>query len=358
MSDEVVAFIEGRAGRLRLNRPQAIHALTEAMCRAMIDALVAWRADPAVELVLIDHAPAPDGDARLSRGFCAGGDVRAAAESGRGDGAAARSFFHTEYQLNHLLFTYAKPVAAFMDGIVMGGGVGIALPARYRIATDRTVFAMPEATIGLFPDVGGGRYLSRLPGRMGQYLALTAARLDGADCCALGLATHYLPIDRLEEAKRVLAEGGAAGIDAVLDPLSTPSGPAPIEALRDDIDRLFASDDLEDIVEALAADPGGWAADVLAGLRTKSPQSCKVALRVLREAALLTDFADEMRMEYAVAARICQRHDFLEGVRALLVDRDNAPRWDPATPEGVTDHMLDTIFAPLPTDEAWEPVRS
>jgi len=145
MTDEILAFTEGKVGRLRLNRPKAIHALNEPMCRAMMEALVAWRNDPNVELVLLDHAE--------GRGFCAGGDVRAVAESGKGDGVAARAFFHTEYQLNHLLFTYAKPVVSFLDGIVMGGGVGIGMPAKFRVATERTIFAMPEATIGLFPDV-------------------------------------------------------------------------------------------------------------------------------------------------------------------------------------------------------------
>jgi enoyl-CoA hydratase len=348
MTDEILAFTEGKVARLRLNRPKPIHALNEAMCHAMIAALTDWRADMNVEAVLLDHAE--------GRGFCAGGDVRMAAESGKADGAAARAFFGTEYQLNHLLFTYAKPVVAFMDGIVMGGGVGIGLPARYRVATERTMFAMPEATIGLFPDVGGGWYLSRLPGRIGQYLALTAARLNGAEAKALGLATHYVPSDALEGVKAAIA-AEPQRIEAILDAASVAAPDAPILALREPIDRLFAADTLEEILAAIEADGGAWAGATLAGLRTKSPQSCKVALRLLREGALRTDFADEMRVEYGVAAHVCQRPDFIEGVRALLVDKDNAPRWDPPTPEGVTDHMLDTIFGPLPDGEAWEPLR-
>ena len=348
MTDEVQVSIEGKVGRLRLNRPKAIHALNEAMCRTMAEALVAWRADPAVELVLLDHA---DG-----RGFCAGGDVRAVAESGKSDGVAARAFFHAEYRLNHLLFTYAKPVVSFLDGIVMGGGVGIGLPAKYRVATERTMLAMPEATIGLFPDVGGGWYLSRLPGRLGQYLALTAARLDGADATAIGLATHYIASEALECVKAALV-ADPREVEATLDAESAVPADGPIVALRAEIDRLFAADSLEDIIATLEADPGDWAQATLAGLRTKSPQSCKVALRLLRDGATRTDFGDEMRAEYGVAAHVCQRHDFIEGVRALLVDKDNAPRWDPPTPEGVTDTMLDTIFAPLPDSEAWEPIR-
>jgi len=347
MSDEILAFAEGGVGRLRLNRPKAIHALNEPMCRAMADQLVMWTRDPAMELVLLDHA---DG-----RGFCAGGDVRAAAESARADGAAARSFFYAEYQLNHLLFTYAKPVVSFLDGIVMGGGVGIGLPAAYRVATERTVFAMPEATIGLFPDVGAGRYLSRLPGRLGQYLALTAARLDGADVHAIGLATHYIASDALEAVKAKLL-AAPNEVASILNAASTAPPDSSILARRAEIDRLFAGETLEAVIAALAADGGEWAGRELAGLRTKSPQSCKVALRLLREAAARSDFADEMRAEYALAVHICMRPDFIEGVRALLIDKDNTPRWDPATPEGVTDTLLDTIFAPLPQAEQWQPL--
>lgn len=348
MTQDIIAHVEGKAGRLRLNRPQAIHALTDAMCDAMIEALVPWRVDPAVQIVLLDHAD--------SRGFCSGGDVRAAAESGKGDGAAARAFFHREYQLNHLLFTYAKPVVSFMDGVVMGGGVGIALPAKYRVATERTKFAMPEATIGLYPDVGGGWYLSRLPGRIGQYLALTAARLDGADAKAIGIATHYIPSDALDAVKAALA-ADPHDAERILDAASVTPGEARILALQADVDRLFAGNTLEDILATLDADGSGWAAETAAGMRTKSPLSCKIALRLLGDGALRSSFADEMQAEYGISAHICMRHDFLEGVRALLIDKDNAPRWDPPTPEGVTDTVLDTIFAPLPEGEAWEPLR-
>jgi enoyl-CoA hydratase len=348
VTDEILAFTEGKIGRLRLNRPKPIHALNEAMCHAMIEALRTWREDPEIEAVILDHAE--------GRGFCSGGDVRAAAESGKTDGAVARAFFATEYQLNHLMFTYAKPIVAFMDGIVMGGGVGIALPCRYRVATERTMFAMPEATIGLFPDVGGGWYLSRLPGRIGQYLALTAARLNGADCLSIGLATHHVPSEAIEEVKAAIT-AEPQRIEALLDDASVAPPEAPIVALRDAIDRLFAADTLEEILAALGADGGEWAGETLAGLRTKSPLSCKVALRLLHGGADRTNFADEMRVEYGVAAHICQRHDFIEGVRALLVDRDNAPKWDPATPEGVTETVLDTIFGSLPDAEEWAPLR-
>ena len=354
MTADILSFVEGRAGRIRLNRPKAIHALNTGMCQAILDALDAWEDDSAVEIVLIDHAPSPDGDPKSSRGFCAGGDIRMIAESGAGDGSAARAFFRTEYRMNHRLFTYPKPVAAFMDGITMGGGVGISMPAKYRIATENTRFAMPETGIGLFPDVGGGWYLPRLPGRMGQFIALTGYRLDGAECVALGLATRYLPAASLEDAKARLA-AAPDDADAILGELAALPPDAPIMAHRADVDRYFAADRLEGLLGDLMASTGEWPRQQLAILRAKSPQACKVSLRLLYEGAEMTSFADEMRQEYAVATRVCRTPDFLEGVRAVIIDKDNAPRWNPATPEGVTDAMLDAIFAPLPAGEAWTP---
>lgn len=346
MTCDVLTLRDGRTARIRLNRPKAIHALNTAMCTEILAALEAWRIDLDVEAVLIDHAE--------GRGFCAGGDIRMLAESGAKDGAEARAFFHTEYRMNHRLFTYAKPIVAFMDGITMGGGVGLSQPAKFRVATENTRLAMPETGIGLFPDVGGGWYLSRLPGRTGQYLALTGHRLDGAECLALGLATHYLASEALDEAKASIA-AEPQRIDAILTNLSRHVPDARILAHREEIDRLFSPDTLEDVFAALEADSGEWARQQLATLRTKSPQTMKVSLRLLHEGATMPTFEDEMRQEYAVGAHVVQRHDFLEGVRAVIVDKDNAPRWNPPTPEGVTDHVIDQIFAPLPDGEAWTP---
>ncbi len=346
MTEDLITTVEGPIGRIRLNRPKALHALNLAMCEGVLEALEAWRGDAAVEAIVVDHAE--------GRGFCAGGDIRMLAASGATDGVEARAFFHAEYRMNHRLFTYAKPIVAFMDGITMGGGVGLALPCRYRVATENTKFAMPETGIGLFPDVGGGWYLSRLPGRIGQYLALTGHRINGADCLALGLATHYLTSDRLEGVKDWIVERPRE-IDLILEGSSDVPDDAEIMTHRDDIDRLFASDVLEEIYAALDADGGEWAAQTLATLKTKSPQTMKVSLRLLHEGAGMASFADEMRQEYAVGAHVVQRHDFIEGVRAVIVDKDNAPRWDPATPEAVTDHVIDQIFAPLPENEAWTP---
>ena len=347
MTDEILTNVDGKAGRISLNRPKALHSLNTPMCVAMTEALLAWRDDDAVEAIMIDHSE--------GRGFCAGGDIRMLAESGAKDGKEAREFFYIEYQLNHLLFGYEKPVVAFMNGITMGGGVGISQPAKFRVATENTRFAMPETGIGLFPDVGGGWFLSRLPGRTGQFLALTGARMDGAECLALGLATHYLPSESLDEAKARIAEDPSR-ISGILGQLSVTPPEARIDNNRVNIDRLFASDRYEDILAALEADGSDWAMKERDTLGTKSPQTCKVALHQLKEGAAMTDFAEEMKQEYAIGAHVVGRHDFLEGVRALIVDKDNAPVWNPATPETVTAELIDEIFAPLSVEEEWKPL--
>ena len=345
--DDIITLVTGKAGRIRLNRPKAIHALTKDMCSAMIAALIDWRENARVEVVTVDHAS--------GRGFCAGGDIVMLAESGAGDGSEARAFFHEEYRLNHLLFTYAKPTIAFMDGITMGGGVGISQPCRYRVATENTRFAMPETAIGLFPDVGGGWYLPRLPGRVGHYLALTGARLDGAECRLLGLATHYIPSLALDDVKaRIAREPGR--LEEILDGATAPPPETKIEAQLADIDRLFTADEYEGVLAALDEDGSDWGRAQRDILRAKSPQACKVSLRLLYDGARMPDFGHEMRQEYAVATRVVQRHDFVEGVRALLVDKDNQPRWNPPSPEGVSEHMIDTIFAPMPEGEEWTPI--
>jgi enoyl-CoA hydratase len=349
MTDDILIRVQGHAGFISLNRPSALHALTLPMVHAMTQALLAWRDDDAVQCVVIDHA---DG-----RGFCAGGDIAFLRNSAINDGGiSGRKFFHDEYQLNHLLFTYPKPVVAFMDGICMGGGVGISQPARFRVATENTKFAMPETGIGLFPDVGGGWYLSRLEGRVGQFLALTGSRVAGAGCLALGLATHYLPSSALADAKMRIASEDVDRIDGILGTLSeTPPASKIVETLVQ-INRHFASNAFEDILASLDGDASAWAMKELATLRTKSPQTCKVALRQLSESLTLADFAENMAMEYRIASRVIVRPDFAEGVRAVIVDKDNAPKWAPSTPEGMTDDLIDAIFAALPAQEEWKPL--
>lgn len=348
MTDEVNIHAHGRTGHISLNRPKALHALTLDMCHAMSAALAEWAAGGEIEAVILDHAE--------GRGFCAGGDINLLRHSALNDGGkSGREFFHDEYRLNHQMFEYDKPIVAFMDGITMGGGVGIALPCKYRVATEHTRFAMPETGIGLFPDVGGGWHLSRLGGRLGQFLALTGARLDGAECVWAGIATHYLPTEKLAEAKARITEHPDR-ISGILSELSVSPPEARIEANFDAIKKHFASDRYEDILASLEGDDSEWAAKELATLRTKSPQTCKVALRELAESEKLDSFADNMRMEYRIASRVLTRPDFSEGVRAVIVDKTNDPQWDPATPEGVSEELLDSIFAPLPADEEWKPL--
>ena len=346
MSEEILVARDGGLGRLTLNRPQALHALTTVMCSTCITVLSDWRRDPAVQAVLIDHSG--------ERGFCAGGDIRMLADSGASDGRLARAFFFTEYRLNHLLFSYPKPVIAVMDGITMGGGVGLSAPARYRLATERTTFAMPETGIGLFPDVGGGWFLPRLPGRIGLWLALTGARIKAADCLHAGLATHHVPSERLAELKAALAEN-PSDIEALLAQFHVDPGPAPLLAHRAELDAAFGQGSVEAILAALEAG-SDWARAQALALRTKSPQTLKVAFRQLALGLAAPDFAANMAMEYRIGARVVQRHDFLEGVRAVIVDKDNAPKWDPATLEGVGEDLLDAIFAPLPADQEWSPL--
>ena len=348
MTDELLTHTHGSVGHISLNRPKAIHALTLDMCLAMSEALQGWADNGAVEAVVLDHAE--------GRGFCAGGDINLLRHSALNDGGkSGREFFYREYQLNHQLFTYEKPVVAFMDGITMGGGVGIALPCKYRVATENTRFAMPETGIGLFPDVGGGWHLSRLGGRLGQFLALTGARLDRAECHFAGIATHYLPSEKLAEAKARIIEHPSR-IGGILSELSVSPSEARVEANCERINKHFASDSYEDILARLEADDSDWAAKELATLRTKSPQTCKVALRQMAESEKLEDFADNMAMEYRIASRVLTRPDFAEGVRAVIVDKTNDPQWKPATAEGVSDELLDQIFAPLPAAEEWKPL--
>ncbi|MEJ7928135.1 enoyl-CoA hydratase/isomerase family protein [Sphingobium sp. AN641] len=352
---QVLTSVEGRVGRIRLNRPKAIHALNPGMVDIITQALLAWRGDDAVVAVMIDHAPAPDGDPKLSRGFCAGGDIAMIAQSAKVDCVEADRFFFDEYRMNHLLFVYNKPVVTFMDGITMGGGVGIAAPSRYRIATERTLLAMPETGIGLFPDVGGGWFLPRLPGRVGAWLAVTGARIDGADALSIGMATHYMASDRLDGVKaQIIADPGR--LSEILDAGRTRPPPAKLNALRGDIDRLFASERYEDILAALRTDGAEWAQKQLALLAPKSPQTVKVALRQLAEGARIADFADNMRNEYRIARHVIRRPDFVEGVRALIFDKDNAPRWNPASAGNVTDELIQSLFAPLPPEQEWTPL--
>lgn len=328
----VIARKEGRAGCLTLNRPKALHSLNLDMVEIMIENLMAWRADPDVEFIIVDHAPD-------TRGFCAGGDVRMLAESGAKDGKEAAGFFAAEYRLNTLIKEYPKPYVAIIDGVTMGGGVGISVHGDYRIATPNTTFAMPESGIGLFPDVGGGWFLPRLPGATGMWLALTGARLKGEDVLAAGVATHFT--DAGAGLADVLARDG-------LDALSQmeQSAEASFAAHRPEIDTCFGKDTVEDILACLDAG-SDWAKAQAETLKSKSPLTLKIAHRQLREGGAMSDFRDNMRMEYRIGARLVRTQNFIEGVRAVLIDRDNSPDWQPPDLQSVTPELLETFFEGL-----------
>lgn len=352
MTTQVLTRKNGPIGHISLNRPKALHALTLEMCHAMSAALTEWASDDDIRAIIIDH--------HEGRGFCAGGDIAMLRDSALNDGGVSgRKFFHDEYQLNHQLFTYEKPVVAFMDGITMGGGVGISMPAKFRVATENTRFAMPETGIGLFPDVGGGWYLSRLGGRLGPFLALTGARLDGSETLWAGLATHYVEHAIVEDLKARIVDHPDRIGGILSEPTGTPP-PARLAGNSDKIIKHFASDRFEDILASLdkAADAGDdWAMKERDTLGTKSPQTCKVALRQLATSLTLGSFDENMAMEYRIGSRVLLRPDFAEGVRAVIVDKTHDPKWDPATPEDVSEELLDAIFAPLPKGEEWAPLK-
>lgn len=332
----VIVRKEGRAGRLTLNRPAALHALNAEMVSLMTDALLGWHTNASVELIVIDHAYG-------TRGFCAGGDVRMLAKSGAGGGIEACNFFAAEYRLNTLIKEYAKPCVTIIDGVTMGGGVGISVHGRYTVATSNTVFAMPESGIGMFPDVGGSRFLPRLHGETGMWLALTGARLKGEDVLAAGIATHFAE-DAKDLAER-LAQDGLVGLTG----FRTEAGRG--FCIHDmEIEHCFSELSVENILAAL--DEGsGWAREQAALIRTVSPLSLKIAYRQLREGLGLTGFRDNMRMEYRIASRLVRNRNFHEGVRATLIDKHYSPAWDPPTLGDVTSDLLDTFFAPLGTGE-------
>ena len=332
---EIIVHRQGVAGRITLNRPSALHALNEEMCLAMDAALKTWADNPEIALVVVDHA-------KETRGFCAGGDIRMLAESGMSDGSAAQAFFRAEYRLNTRIKNYPKPYVAFLDGVTMGGGVGISVHGSHRVATERTLFAMPETGIGLFPDVGGGWFLPRLGPPLGMWLALTGERLKGGDVCAAGIATNYVESDVVEAVKEQVCEGELAVLEA-MDWDASAAFEKHLEAMQ----RTFWKPSVEEIFAALEAEGDEWSAKQLATLKTKSPRTLKIAHRQLSLGLQMKTFEDNMRMEFRIGCRQVHSHDFQEGVRAVIVDKDNAPKWNPAALSGVSERDLDDVFAPL-----------
>lgn len=338
--NEVIVRRDGSIGRITLNRPKALNALTEDMCAAMLTQLRAWAADRAIHAVVIDAVP--------GKAFCAGGDVRAIYDAGRRADGSVMSFFRTEYRMNAAIRRFPKPYIALIDGFAFGGGCGVSMHGSHRVVSENAVLAMPETLIGLFPDIGATTFLNRLPGEIGMYLALTGSRINAPDAIYSGLATHFVAAQTHAALRQRLVQGEMP--DTVLADLSAPpSGVADLARHRDAIDRAFAASSVEDILERLDLE-GDWGSQTAALLRSRSPTSLKVTFRQMREGAEL-DFASCQRVEFRIMARMMDGHDFYEGVRAALIDKDQSPRWVPPNLDMVSESEIERFFAPLGDEE-------
>ena len=341
MPNETGLEIETRNGLVvvTLDRPSALNALTNEMVLAFSNHLKTWATDPSIRAVLIKGAG--------EKAFCAGGDIRQLYDA-KALGPVPTDFFYNEYGMNSLIHHFPKPYISILNGITMGGGVGISAPGHYRVATDRTLWAMPETAIGLFPDVGGSYFLPRLKGKLGLYLGLTGARLRAADTIYAGIATHYVPIVSLDELIQDLSD--EIDVDAVINRFDKAVGEAPLRACRDQIDRLFSGDSVGAILTNLAADDGDWATKVAHNLQNMSPTSLKLSYAAYKYGAAL-EFDDVLKMEFRVVSHLMENNDFFEGVRALLIDRDNAPKWSPSTVAQVADSTVERYFSSLNSRE-------
>ena len=342
-SDEILTSVDRGVGVITLNRPKAINSLTHPMVNELSRVLRAWEHDDDVRVVVVSGAG--------ERGLCAGGDIVAIYHSARADGSEARQFWYDEYLLNGHIGRYPKPYVALMDGIVMGGGVGVGAHGSVRVVTDTTKMAMPEVGIGFIPDVGGTFILSRAPGLLGLHAALTGAPFTGADAIALGFADHYVPHDRLEQFAKAILDDGT---DSALAAHATEPPASPLLAQRDWIDDCYAGETVADIIAALRShggDPagriGGTAADDAANLiATRSPISVSVALEAVRRAAKLDTLEDVLRQEYRTSCGSLRSHDLVEGIRAQVIHKDRNPKWSPASLAEVTEADIEAYFAP------------
>lgn len=336
-TDEIRFERRGRAGVVVMDRPKALNALNHAMVAAMRAQLGDWRDDASVAHVVLTSSG--------EKAFCAGGDIRRVHDMGRAGDPHLTDFFHEEYLLNRAIHRFPKPFTSLIGGICMGGGVGLSAHAPFRVGSEKTLFAMPEVSIGFFPDVGGTHMLSRMPGETGAYLAMTGSRLKAADCLAVGFLTHHVASARMGDLLAALCE--ATDPAPVLAAFHTDPGPAPIAALRPAIDRLFVGDDAAAIVARLEAEPGEWAAGLASLIGAKSPTSVAVALHQVRIGGSLS-FEDCMRTEFRIVSHILEGHDFYEGVRSVLIDRDNAPNWRPASFAAIAPGAIEAHFTTIP----------
>jgi enoyl-CoA hydratase len=336
-TSEIIFENLGCLGLITLNKPKALNALSLAMVEAMGPQLHAWAGDDAIAAVVIQGV----GD----RAFCAGGDIRDFYHKQGTD--FGPTYYGAEYALNVDLFNYPKPFIALMDGVVMGGGAGVSVHGSHRVVTERTLFAMPETGIGLFPDIGASWFLPRCPGEIGMYLGLTGHRLRAADCLYAGLGDVFIPSEHLEAVIDALA-GAAAdrdGISKLLGSFEGDAGPDTLSAHRDAIDRCFSGASVDEILEHLTAEDSDWGRETAETIGVKSPTSLKVTYRQLRIGTALKRFEDAMAMEYRIAVRCYRGHDLFEGIRAVVIDKDGAPNWLPADLAGVSEADVDEYFA-------------
>lgn len=349
---EILFEVRGGVGLITLNRPAALNALTLNMIRALDKRLIAFAKEPTIHAVVITGA----GD----RAFCSGGDVKAvaleskAAREGQSEGTLTRDFFREEYTLNHRIFTFPKPYISLINGIVMGGGKGVSAHGSHRVVTENTLFAMPETNIGFFPDVGGGYFLPRCPGQTGAYLALTSKRIKAIDTVYIGFGTHFVPHEKLPELTEALcaldwdvAKDAKTLVEETIEKFTAePTGDSEIAPYREKIDRCFGYDRVEDIVEALQQDGSEWADETLKAMYAMSPTSLKIALRQIRLGAKMP-FAQVMTMEYRLSQALMKGHDFYEGIRAALIDKDRQPKWEPPRIAEVSDQDVEAYFDSL-----------
>ena len=344
---DLIARREGGAGVIRLNRPKAINAVTLEMFREVDRALDRFKADPAVGVILLEGAG--------ERGLCAGGDIRALYESSKLRGDLGKILWREEYILNARIAKFAKPYVALMDGIVMGGGVGLSAHSSHRVVTDRTRLAMPEVGLGFFPDVGGTWLLSHAPGEIGTYFGLTGQTMNGPDAVYAGFADAVVPVGKLpalrEELTKLRAGVSKAEVTSLVDSFATGETAGPVAALRPQIDGWFAHDRMQDIFAALERDGSELAQSTLRTLNEKSPRGMVVTLKLLRLARQSSSLEQCLVREYRAALEVFASDDFREGVRAAVIDKDRDPKWSPPRIEDVTPEMLAPYFASLSKDE-------
>jgi len=348
-TDEILFEEDRNWGIITLNRPKALNALTHKMVIAMRAKLDEWARADHIRAVMIRGAG--------EKSFCAGGDIRWLYEEAKRDASAACGFFHDEYLNNAAIFHFPKPYVALIDGITMGGGVGVSVHGDFRVVGDRTLFAMPETGIGLFPDVGGGYFMPRLKGGLGLYYGLTGARAKTADCLATGIATHYVPSEKQQDMIEKLldlkfsTDNAHADVAGLLTELSMTPDDAPIETMRADIERLFMGhDNFDDLLSVLEKDGSDFANETYKTLSRMSPTSLYLTFAQMHKGVDMA-FNDVMAMEYRIVSRVMTKHDFFEGVRALIIDKDKSPNWLPSSITDVDKASIANYFMPLENGE-------